>query len=117
MKTFEKTAAQGDTFFERIDALPEGAVQVKPEDGLHVIAHSETGHHHVMDATRGKSRVELYRLPESIYEAFIVVSGAPAVLEHKRAHDTHGPIQFGEGVYRVKRQREDTPEGYRMAQD
>lgn len=113
MKTFATYAAQGDVFFSRIDALPEGVLPVDPANGKNIIAHSETGHHHVMDA----ERTTLYRLPEELYEAFLVVKAGGADLTHERGFDTHEPIHFDEGVYMIRRQREYTPEGYRRAAD
>lgn len=101
MKTFKKTAAQGDVYFERIDKLPEGAVEVPPEGDYVIVAHSETGHHHVMD----RAKTKMYRLPEEIYECFLVVEEQD-VLEHQREEHTHESIQFEPGVYRVNNQRE-----------
>lgn len=119
MKTFEKFAAQGDVFFERIDPadLPDGLETVDPENGKNVIAHSETGHNHTMVAEREQVKTKLYRLPEEMYEFFLVVKGGAAVLEHERSFDTHEAIQFSPGAYRIRRQREYTPEGYRAAAD
>lgn len=111
MKTFKNAAAQGDVYFVRVDALPTKAILVGATDVV-VIAHSETGHHHVMNART----VEMYRLPEEIYECFLVVKEATP-LEHLRPFDTHEPIMFGPGVYHVRRQREYTPEGWRRAAD
>lgn len=112
MKAFKNRAAQGDVYFQRIDALPAGLTRAAPENGHIVVAHSETGHHHVLDA----SMVEMYRLPEEIYECFLVVKDT-TLLEHLRPFDTHEPIQFTPGIYHVKRQREYTPEGWRRAAD
>ena len=117
MKTFKTMAAQGDLLLTRIDALPDGLEKNSPTDGKHIVAHSETGHHHVIDAVRGKSTVKMYRLPEEIYEAFIVVEGDAATLEHERSFDTHEPIKIEPGVYRISRQREYTAEGFRRAAD
>lgn len=112
MKTFRTQAAQGDLLITRIEKLPSGVVQVAPERGAVVIGHSETGHHHVMDA----DTVEMYRLPDEIYECFLVVK-APTALRHLRGFDTHEPIMHETGIYRVRRQREHTPEGWRRAAD
>lgn len=111
MKTFNKTAAQGDVYFLRVDVLPAGVVMIDATDMV-VIAHSETGHHHVMDART----VKMYRLPEEIYECFLVVKEATP-LEHLRSFDTHESIMFEPGVYHVRHQREYTPEGWRRAAD
>lgn len=112
MKTFKTHAAQGDVLFLKIDGLPKGVQMVNPENGKVIVAHSETGHHHVMDA----KTTTMYRLPEEIYEAFLVVK-APTDLSHERGFDTHESIRFEPGTYRVRRQREYTPEGYRRAAD
>ena len=70
-----------------------------------------------MIAERGKTKTTLYRLPEEIYECFLVVDGGSATLEHERSFDTHETIEFSPGTYRIRRQREHTPEGYRRAAD
>lgn len=112
MKTFRDYCAQGDVYIRRVAALPAEAVETAAENGVHVIAHSETGHHHVMEA----ARVKRYTLPDSIMDCLLVVE-EPTALTHLRAHDTHEPILFGPGVYHVRRQREYTPQGWRAAQD
>ena len=113
MKTFRKIAAQGDVMFIKIAKLPNGVEVVLPKNGKNIVAHSETGHHHTMVAERTK----MYRLPEEIYECFLVVGEGGADLVHERGFDTHETIHFDEGTYRVRRQREYTPEGYRRAAD
>lgn len=112
MKTFKNRAAQGDIYFTRVEDLPTG-VAIQPEStSVLVIAHSETGHHHVMDARN----VEMYRLPEEVYECFLVIKKATP-LEHLRSFDTHEPIMFEPGIYQVRHQREYVPEGWRRAAD
>lgn len=112
MKTFSMFAAQGDIYIERISELPSGLQRVTPEKRLIVVAHSETGHHHVMDA----EKVEMYRLPGEIYECFLIVKEATP-LEHLRPFDTHESLLHEPGIYRVRRQREYVPEGWRRAAD
>ena len=112
MKTFENTCAQGDILIQRIDSLPEGLTEVAPQGDRLIVTHSETGHHHVM----ARQTAAMYRLPEEIYECFLVVK-EPTALEHLRPHDTHEPIMFQPGTYRVRRQREYTPEGLRRVED
>lgn len=114
MKTFRNQAAQGDIHFTRVRSLPKNAnlVKVQPNDGQIIVTHSETGHHHVMVS----DSVEMYRLPEELYECFLVVK-TPTELKHLRPHDTHEPILFQPGTYRVRRQREYVPEGWRRVED
>jgi hypothetical protein len=114
VRTFKNQAAQGDLLFARIEALPAGVVEVAPVGDRCIVGHSETGHHHVLD----RAHVRMYRLPESIYECFVVVDEATP-LEHLRQHDTHAPIMVPPGTYRVHRQRERAyvPEGFRRVED
>jgi hypothetical protein len=112
MRTFKNTCAQGDVYIRRVDSLPEGLVEVAPENGVNIVTHSETGHNHVMEATASK----LYSVPGSEFDCYLSIS-APTTLNHLRDHDTHEPIFFDIGTYHVRRQREYTPEGFRKAQD
>ena len=112
MKTFKNHCAQGDVFISRITALPDGTERVEPENGVVVVTHSETGHHHVMDA----EHVTMRRLPDSIMDCLLVVD-EPTELRHLRNFDTHESILFDKGTYRVRRQREYTPEGFRRVED
>lgn len=112
MKTFKNIAAQGDVMFKRIDKLPEGLVDAETENGKFVVAHSETGHNHVID--RNKAQLLIDRTNEFI--AYLKVD-EEAFLEHERSFDTHETIKFEPGIYEVRRQREYVPEGYRRAQD
>lgn len=112
MRTFKNTCAQGDVYIRRVDSLPENAVPVAPVNGMVIVTHSETGHNHVMEA----SRVQMYTLPDSIMDCLLVVN-EPTTLDHLRSHDTHEPILFDKGTYHVRRQREYTPEGLRRVED
>lgn len=107
-----KFCAQGDILIMRVDSLPEGVVEVPAENGKVIVTHSETGHHHVMDATK----VKMFKLPDSIMDCLLVVEDQ-AALEHLRSFDTHEPIMFDQGTYQVRRQREYTPEGFRRVED
>lgn len=112
MREFKNVAAQGDILIRRIDKLPIGVVPMDSEGGKVIVAHSETGHNHVMLAERTKA----YRLPGSIMDIFLAVEEGD-VLEHLRPHDTHEPIKFEPGFYHVRRQREYVPEGFRRVED
>ncbi len=113
MKTFKNVCAQGDIYITRTNMrVPKGAVEVKPEGNHLIITHSETGHHHVME----KQKVKLYQLPDSITKCLLIVDD-PVALEHLRTYDTHESIWFEKGSYLIHRQREYTPEGFRVVQD
>jgi hypothetical protein len=114
MRKFNKVAAQGDLMVMKIDSLPKDVelTEVKPERGQLIVTHSETGHHHVMVPTKAK----MYENKDRELEAFLVVSSA-TTLDHLRENHTHEPLLFNPGVYKIRRQREYTPEGYRRVQD
>lgn len=102
---------QGDVGFVRVEAIPADAVRVTGKDAK-VVTHSETGHHHVFD---GNASVFVYSTPDQLISYLEVKK--PAVLRHLRPHDTHEEILFDVGLYRVHRQREDGPDGWRQVLD
>lgn len=113
MKIFNKMAAQGDFVITKIDALPEGLKEVAPEKGRFVIAHSETGHHHVMEATKVTA---FEKQDKDIFTMFLQVD-APSPIEHLRHSHTHEGIMVQPGIYKISRQRQATPTGWMKAQD
>lgn len=113
MKTFEKMACQGDMALIRIDALPANLNEVAAVNGAFILAHSETGHNHVV---MERPTVKLFSAMDE-FRAYLVVEGEPAVLEHQRSFDTHESVEIKPGIYEVRRQREYTPEGFRRAAD
>ena len=117
MKTFDKYAAQGDFLIMRIDKIPENVEAVEPEDGKYVVAHSETGHNHVIERTDNVEVMKKTGTQErDLYELFMVVK-EDTQIDHLRSFDTHESIEVKSGNYMIKRQREYTAEGFRRAAD
>lgn len=117
MKQFETRCAQGDVYFIRVENLPQGLTEIKPDNGEIIVTHSETGHSHVcvLDLLDDKPNVRMYSGDNPLI-AWLEVN-RPTALEHKRNFDMHEPILFSPGVYQVRRQREYVPEGFRQIQD
>lgn len=117
-KTFDKVCAQGDVLFRRVDAVPAHAVKAPATGHEIVVAHSETGHHHVMvlDHKRGEPAAEMFAAKDNPLLAWLKVN-RPVTLEHRRPFDTHETIRFSPGVYEIRRQREYSPEGWRQVTD
>lgn len=114
MKTFNKMAAQGDVVLMKIEAIPPNAIPAQPNENSFVVAHSETGHDHVIDRTK----VEMYTSADDEFIAWIRVLERDVELEHKRPFDTHESLLLkANTTYQVRRQREYVPEGYRRAAD
>jgi hypothetical protein len=112
MRTFKNQAAQGDMLITKIDKLPEGLKPMETEGGNYVLAHSETGHHHVVTP----SDVDAFEAANDPFVMYLVVN-KDTELKHLRSFDTHESLSIPEGLYRINRQREYTPEGYRRAAD
>lgn len=111
-KHFKNCAAQGDVLLRRIDKLPDNLVPAKPEHGLFVVAHSETGHHHVVKERSAQLLID----QTNQFIAYLKVAQL-CELEHLRDFDTHESLALEPGLYEVRRQVEFTPEGWRRAQD
>lgn len=107
-----KMAAQGDVLFLRVAAIPADA-KLDETRGPIVVAHSETGHHHSIDA----SGARLYRLESDPLICYLQLATDVEVVHH-RPFDTHAPlILSGPGVFEVRRQREYVPGGWRRVED
>lgn len=106
MKSFKSVAAQGEITIRRLGkgAAPAGSV-LKPEAGLLIIGHSETGHHHVLEHTRGATVTVLERAPEGMKILHAILTEANSLV-HKREHDTHETIALEPGEYEIRIARE-----------
>lgn len=107
MKTFMKTAAQGEISIRRIDRMPDNVTVLKPENGKFIIGHSETGHHHVMTLDR-KQAFEATKAPEGMRILYANLEAAGELI-HERGHDTHETISFEPGIYEFRLGREFDP--------
>ena len=119
MKTFKNMAAQGDFVIMRVDNLPKGLKKIDPKNNTYTVAHSETGHDHVMVMER-PGTVEAFKEKGAsdvdLYEMFLLVTENTPI-EHMRAWDTHETLLVPPGKYKIRRQREYVPEGFRKAAD
>ena len=118
MKKFKNMAAQGDVMILRIDKLPENIHPAKPDGTHYVVAHSESGHHHVIE---DRPNVKFFTSDDpmiSYLQVDAAIDETEALLKHlKVGKDAHETISFGAGFYRINRQRENTPKGLRPVQD
>jgi hypothetical protein len=117
MKTFTNMAAQGDFIIMRVKSLPKDLVEIAPENGKHIVAHSETGHNHVMEAEHVTVFKEAKETDDSkLFQLFFSVK-QDTTIDHLRSFDTHETLLVPPGDYVVKRQREYVAEGFRKAAD
>lgn len=97
------------------DAQPEGLALAPPTEGKHIVAHSETGHHHFVDS----AGCVMFN-PETAdpFTCFLRVDAEDGVdVVHGRAWDTHESLRLSKGLWMIRRQREYTPEGFRRVED
>lgn len=116
MRTFTRMAAQGDFIIMRINDIPTDVERIEPENGVYVVAHSETGHNHVMEMDRVEAFKPAGVKEVDLYQMFLNVE-APTEINHLRSFDTHETLLVPPGKYEIRRQREYVAEGFRRAQD
>lgn len=112
MKQFDNQAAQGDILINRIKTIPDNAIKQTADNGKHVVAHSETGHHH----TVASGNVDFFRAANDPMIMYLAVDNDTPLI-HNRSFDTHEPINLSPGLYEIRRQREHTPDGWRRIED
>jgi hypothetical protein len=121
-KTITKIGAQGDVLFIRADSIPKGATPY-PEAAEYIVAHSETGHHHV-----AKGRGLRHYKTEDPLTDYLEVRG-PTTVRHNRGFDTHETVELLHRIdealddaatptyFKVLRQRQHTPDGWARVVD
>lgn len=104
---------QGDVLLQKVNAIPEAAKDVTPPDRI-VLAFGEvTGHAHAVyepltkDTPKGKAR-----LWDAGAERFLQVLAKTSL-----KHEEHTAITLEPGIYRVRQQREYSPEEIRNVAD
>jgi len=111
--TIQRQAAQGELIITRIAKLPEDA-RLMPRNGPAIIGHSETGHHHQIDALDVAHYESGDPLVAYLQVADIAAEGV--LLEHAKAGPhVHATFRLMPGTYQVNRQRELSPEGWERA--
>lgn len=117
MKKVSIQAAQGDILILKVDEVPANATPVQPEKaGEHIVAHSETGHHHVVREQVPNS-VAYFQVPNEPLVSYLKIDDVFGDLVHLRDFDTHETLRLPTGSYQIRRQREETPSGWKRVED
>lgn len=107
MKIVHQFGAQGDVVFIRVAKLPKDATPVEYGHEL-VIAHSETGHHHVIE--RPDASIMLFNTPNPLISYLQLRGRAVADVVHLRDFDTHESLRLEaeapDSTWEIRRQRE-----------
>jgi len=100
---FDKIAAQGELTITKLTQAPKKIGDpVNATNGKLIVGHSETGHHHVVDA----DCAVLTRVDE--FTAYLNVT-KPTQIDHLRGYDTHPSIALQPGMYEFRTGREYDP--------
>ena len=116
MKTIERVIFQGDVCIKRVRSVPKKFKRVD-RDGPVVVCHSESGHNHQID----DSGVVMFEEPSNPLVAYLRLDGVDHCdVVHKRSWDQHETVRLDGGpgsIFKVTRQREYTPAGWRRVAD
>lgn len=115
MKQISNVGAQGDVFFVRVNEnhIPASYTPKSATPNGHIVAHSETGHHHTVRA----DGTFFYEGPSDPFTCYLRVDAEFADVVHQRPFDTHETVRLGQGTWMIRRQREYTPQGVRRVED
>lgn len=84
----------GEVILKQISALPKEA-KLEKEVKKEIVAHSETGHHHVLEALK----------PFKVYtwngERYLEVLEIAELWHQKTGADTHAPHKISPGFYKI----------------
>jgi hypothetical protein len=114
------TARQGELYIDRVSVLPKGLKKIEPTNNIYVMAHSESGHNHVIEAN---PNVNIYATDDpmlSYLEVIEVTDEVECLLKHlKEGLDSHATFKFEAGIYELRNQSEadNSPAGWRRAAD
>lgn len=113
----EIAGAQGEITFFRVNMMPTGLVPMAQKDrrGRPIISHSESGHHHVLDAA--VEVLEKPNPPAGMRILYAVLEQPASLIQD--VNDAHGQHQLPAGIYEFRIAREYDPfaEQARMVAD
>lgn len=89
----------GEVILKEVDSLPKGA-KLESEDTKIVVAHSETGHHHILQV---KDKVDTSKIKvfSSNGETYLEVPQMAELWHQKTGQDTHKPHTIIPSIYKV----------------
>lgn len=84
----------GEVIMKPMDSLPKEAVLEK-EVKSYIVAHSETGHHHVLESLKN------FKVYSFNGEKYIEVPEISELLHEKTGKDTHAPHKIVPAIYKI----------------
>lgn len=107
---FKIAAAQGEVYIRRISEvpMPMACRRIEPENGMLIVGHSETGHHHGFADDGSVDVLErTHDVPAGARILYAIVKD-PTCLKQDAAHP-HEQIRMEPGVYEMRIAREFDP--------
>lgn len=101
MKKNIKPIIHGENVLVPIDVMPVGKTKSFTN---YIIGHSETGHHHVLEAVKGQE-FDIFVKGEDIF----ISSQFESSVVHKKTQEIHETVKVEPGVYKVNRKLEYDP--------
>lgn len=93
----QEIVRHGEVILKPIDTLPQN-LTLKESTSEAIIAHSETGHHHVLK-TQVKNAVKIYTTLDG--ETFVQVEDIAQLLHKKTGKDVHKTHNVNPGAYKI----------------
>lgn len=89
----------GEVILKAVDSLPKG-VKLESEESSIVVAHSETGHHHILEV---KEKVDMSKIKVYSWngETYIEVPQMAELWHQKTGKDVHTPHKIMPAIYKV----------------
>lgn len=109
-KVEDGLAFHGDICLLQVDELPKGLKKSDPQNGKHIIGHSETGHFHTVDS----ANVDFYMFDD--FTSYIEVK-KPTKVIHQKSYDKHEALQLPVGTWKIIGEVERTPDGWKRVVD
>ena len=92
----------GEVILKPINELPKEA-KLESEQLKVVVAHSETGHHHILENKVDMSKIKVYSWDG---ETYLEVPQISELWHQKTGKDVHTPHKVGKGVYKINIKKE-----------
>ena len=94
-----KLHIQGELAIKEINELPNGASLIK-EASNEILAHSESGHHHVLEAP---TKFKVYELDGNTY---LDIESTSSLVHKKTGKDAHKTQTIKKGLYKIHIKKE-----------
>lgn len=99
MKTQPQIVRHGEVILKPVSILPEGAI-LSATTKSKIVAHSETGHHHVLEATQD---FKIYTL---MGDTYIEIPRVATLRHEKKGKDVHTPHKIAPAIYKIEIKKE-----------